>query len=129
MSTVYQRCREYVREGLVVAKKKRKKRLWKLGGGPQRRGVVERVIIERPRKPNSAKRKVARVRLCTGLRVRAYIMGEGHDLERFKWVLIRGGRAKDLSGIKYKVIRNKYGHGPVYNRTTSRSKYGVPKLY
>ncbi|MBU0974559.1 30S ribosomal protein S12 [Patescibacteria group bacterium] len=94
---------------------------------PQKRGVCTVVKTMTPKKPNSALRKVARVRLSNKMEVTAYIMGEGHSLAEHSIVLVRGGRVKDLPGVKYHIIRGKYDATGVGNRKTSRSKYGVKK--
>jgi len=91
---------------------------------PQKRGVVTLVKTMTPRKPNSALRKVARVRLSNRAEVTAYIMGEGHDLAEHGIVLVRGGRVKDLAGVKYHLVRGKFDLSGVAKRKTSRSKYG-----
>lgn len=92
---------------------------------PQKRGVCTAVKIMTPKKPNSAQRKVARVRLSNNMEVTAYIMGEGHNLAEYSIVMVRGGRVKDLPGVKYHIIRGKYDCAGVQGRKTSRSKYGV----
>jgi small subunit ribosomal protein S12 len=92
---------------------------------PQKRGVCTVVKIMTPKKPNSAQRKVARVRLSNKMEVTAYIMGEGHNLAEHSIVLVRGGRVKDLPGVKYHIVRGKYDTQGVDGRKTSRSKYGV----
>jgi small subunit ribosomal protein S12 len=94
---------------------------------PQRRGVCTRVYTTTPKKPNSAIRKVARVRLTTGFEVTAYIPGEGHNLQEHSVVLLRGGRVKDLPGVRYHIIRGALDSGGVKNRTQGRSKYGAKK--
>jgi|TARA_B110000090_G_C13387336_1_gene448187 small subunit ribosomal protein S12 len=94
---------------------------------PQRRGVCTRVYTTTPKKPNSAIRKVARVRLTTGFEVTAYIPGEGHNLQEHSVVLLRGGRVKDLPGVRYHIIRGALDSGGVKNRNQGRSKYGVKK--
>ena len=94
---------------------------------PQRRGVCTRVYTTTPKKPNSALRKVARVRLTNGMEVGAYIPGEGHNLQEHSVVLVRGGRVKDLPGIRYKVIRAALDTAGVSDRKQSRSMYGVKK--
>lgn len=94
---------------------------------PQKRGVCTVVKTMTPKKPNSALRKVARVRLSNKVEVTAYIQGEGHNLAEHSIVLVRGGRVKDLPGVKYHVIRGKYDCSGVDGRKTSRSKYGVKK--
>jgi len=94
---------------------------------PQRRGICVRVYTVTPKKPNSAIRKVARVKLTTGFEVTAYIPGEGHSLQEHSIVLIRGGRVKDLPGVRYKIIRGALDCTGVKNRQQSRSKYGARK--
>lgn len=94
---------------------------------PQKRGVCTVVKTMTPKKPNSALRKVARVRLSNKMEVTAYIMGEGHNLAEHSIVLVRGGRVKDLPGVKYHIVRGKYDATGVENRKTSRSKYGVKR--
>src|SRR5512132_697909 len=94
---------------------------------PQKRGVCTRVYATTPKKPNSALRKVARVRLTNGMEVTSYIPGEGHNLQEHSVVLIRGGRVKDLPGIRYKVIRAALDAAGVPDRRQGRSKYGAKK--
>lgn len=94
---------------------------------PQRRGVCTRVYTTTPKKPNSALRKIARVRLTNGLEVTAYIPGEGHNLQEHSIVLIRGGRVKDIPGVRYHVIRGALDTAGVNGRLVSRSKYGAKK--
>ena len=94
---------------------------------PQKRGVCTRVYTTKPKKPNSALRKVARVRLTNKLEVTAYIPGEGHNLQEHNSVLIRGGRVKDLPGVRYHIIRNKLDTKAVEGRRQRRSKYGAKK--
>ena len=94
---------------------------------PQKRGVCTRVYTTTPKKPNSALRKVARVRLTNGIEVTAYIPGEGHNLQEHSSVLIRGGRVKDLPGVRYHIIRNKLDTQGVEKRKQSRSKYGAKR--
>jgi small subunit ribosomal protein S12 len=96
-----------------------------LKGAPQKRGVCTRVYTTTPKKPNSALRKVARVRLTNQMEVTAYIPGIGHNLQEHSVVLIRGGRVKDLPGVRYKIIRAALDASGVANRKSSRSKYGV----
>ena len=98
-----------------------------LKGSPQRRGVCTRVYTTTPKKPNSALRKVARVRLTSGVEVSAYIPGEGHNLQEHSMVLVRGGRVKDLPGVRYKVVRGSHDAAGVSDRKQSRSRYGVKK--
>ena len=94
---------------------------------PQRRGVCTRVYTTTPKKPNSALRKVARVRLSSGVEVTAYIPGVGHNLQEHSIVLVRGGRVKDLPGVRYKVIRGTLDASGVRNRKQARSRYGAKK--
>ena len=98
-----------------------------LKGSPQRRGVCTRVYTTTPKKPNSALRKVARVRLSSGIEVTAYIPGEGHNLQEHSIVLVRGGRVRDLPGVRYKVIRGALDAAGVDGRRQQRSKYGVKR--
>src|SRR6266516_2932770 len=94
---------------------------------PQKRGVVTLVRTMTPKKPNSALRKVARVRLTNGMEVTAYIPGEGHNLQEHSVVLVRGGRVKDLPGVRYKVVRGTLDAAGVSDRRKARSQYGVKK--
>ncbi len=96
-------------------------------GSPQKRGVCIQVRTMTPRKPNSALRKVARVRLTNGMEVNAYIPGEGHNLQEHSVVLIRGGRVKDLPGVRYTIIRGALDSAGVSDRNRGRSKYGTKK--
>jgi small subunit ribosomal protein S12 len=98
-----------------------------LGSCPQKRGVCTRVYTSTPKKPNSALRKVARVRLTNGIEVTSYIPGEGHNLQEHSIVLIRGGRVKDLPGVRYHIIRGTLDTAGVADRKKSRSKYGVKR--
>jgi small subunit ribosomal protein S12 len=98
-----------------------------LKSSPQRRGVCTRVYTTTPKKPNSALRKVARVKLSNGIEVTAYIPGEGHNLQEHSIVLIRGGRVKDLPGVRYHIVRGSADTQGVANRKQSRSKYGAKK--
>ena len=98
-----------------------------LKGNPQKRGVCTRVYTTTPKKPNSALRKVARVRLTNGMEVNAYIPGEGHNLQEHSIVLIEGGRVKDLPGVRYHIVRGTLDTAGVADRTTSRSRYGTKK--
>lgn len=98
-----------------------------LQGCPQKRGVCTRVYTTTPKKPNSALRKVARVRLTNGIEVTAYIPGEGHNLQEHSVVLIRGGRVKDLPGVRYHIIRGTLDASGVADRRKSRSKYGAKR--
>jgi small subunit ribosomal protein S12 len=98
-----------------------------LQGAPQKRGVCTRVSTMTPKKPNSALRKIARVRLTNGIEVGTYIPGEGHNLQEHSVVLVRGGRVKDLPGYRYKVIRAALDASGVANRKQGRSKYGAKR--
>ena len=98
-----------------------------LKGSPQRRGVCTRVFTMTPKKPNSALRKVARVRLTGGSEVNAYIPGVGHNLQEHSIVLVRGGRVKDLPGVRYHIVRGTLDAAGVEKRRVSRSKYGVKR--
>jgi small subunit ribosomal protein S12 len=115
-----------------VVRKSRERVLWKskspaLQGSPQKRGVCTRVYTTTPKKPNSALRKVARVRLTNGIEVTAYIPGEGHNLQEHSIVLIRGGRVKDLPGVRYHIIRGSLDTQGVQDRKQGRSKYGAKR--
>ncbi|KAI0670784.1 ribosomal protein S12 [Trametes maxima] len=98
-----------------------------LEGNTQKKGVVSQIVIAKPKKPNSAKRKVAKVKLTTGKTVQAYIPGEGHNLQDHSVVLIRGGRTQDLPGVRYKVVRGTLDFSGVAGRLTARSKYGAKR--
>ncbi|MFA6432156.1 MAG: 30S ribosomal protein S12 [Candidatus Margulisiibacteriota bacterium] len=108
-------------------KKKRKSKAPALQGAPLRRGVCLRVYTTTPKKPNSALRKVARVKLTTGIEVSAYIPGVGHNLQEHSVVLVRGGRVKDLPGVRYHIVRGSFDTNGVENRKQSRSKYGAKR--
>ncbi len=116
---------QLVRNGRTKIEKKKKNRA--LMGCPQRRGVCTRVYTTTPRKPNSALRKVARVRLTNGFEVTAYIGGEGHNLQEHSIVLVRGGRVKDLPGVRYHIVRGAMDAAGVEKRVNSRSKYGTKR--
>ncbi|MFN3921912.1 MAG: 30S ribosomal protein S12 [Caldimicrobium sp.] len=107
-------------------KKEKRSKAPALQGNPQKRGVCVRVYTVTPKKPNSALRKVARVRLTNGIEVTAYIPGIGHNLQEHSVVLVRGGRVRDLPGVRYKIIRGALDAAGVQNRKKSRSKYGTP---
>jgi small subunit ribosomal protein S12 len=109
------------------ASKKGKSTVPALQGCPQKRGVCIRVYTTTPKKPNSALRKVARVRLTGGMEVTSYIGGEGHNLQEHSIVLIRGGRVKDLPGVRYHIVRGSLDTSGVANRNRGRSKYGTKK--
>src|SRR5690349_24619202 len=114
---------QLVRQGRETQKKKNKAPALKRS--PQRRGVCTRVFTITPRKPNSALRKVARVRLTNGVEVTCYIPGEGHNLQEHSIVLIRGGRVKDMPGVRYHIVRGTLDASGVTGRKLSRSKYGT----
>jgi small subunit ribosomal protein S12 len=125
---------QLVRKGRNAPKKKVATPGLKSGRGrkrrvaaPQRRGVCTRVYTTTPKKPNSALRKVARVRLTNGMEVTTYIPGEGHNLQEHSVVLVRGGRVKDLPGVRYKVVRGTLDAAGVSDRRKARSQYGVKK--
>ena len=115
---------------LVRTRRRAKRKFSKapaMAGNPQKRGVCTRVYTTTPKKPNSALRKVARVRLVSGIEVTAYIPGEGHNLQEHSIVLIRGGRVKDLPGVRYHIIRGTLDTAGVAERKQGRSKYGAKK--
>ena len=116
---------QLVRKSREVIKAKSKSR--DLDSCPQRRGVCTRVYTTTPKKPNSALRKVAKVRLTNSIEVIAYIPGEGHNLQEHSIVLIRGGRVKDLPGVRYHIVRGSLDTAGVENRKQSRSKYGTKR--
>jgi len=116
---------QLVRKGRKVTKAASKSRA--LGGSPQKRGVCTRVYTTTPKKPNSALRKVAKVRLTNKIEVIAYIPGEGHNLQEHSIVLLRGGRVKDLPGVRYTIVRGSLDTAGVADRKQSRSKYGTKK--
>src|SRR5213593_4767375 len=121
MPTVHQ----LVKNGRKRPRTKTKSRA--LRGSPQRRGVCTRVWTITPRKPNSALRKVARVRLSSGVEVTCYIPGEGHNIQEHSIVLVRGGKVKDLAGIRYTIVRGTLDTAGVKNRKKARSRYGAKK--
>ncbi len=116
---------QLVRKGRTRTVKKSKSIA--LDSCPQKRGVCTRVYTTTPKKPNSAMRKVARVRLTNGKEVNAYIPGEGHNLQEHSIVLVRGGRVKDLPGVRYHIVRGALDTAGVVDRTQRRSKYGTKK--
>jgi small subunit ribosomal protein S12 len=116
---------QLVRKGRKVLKYKSKSPALK--SSPQKRGVCTRVYTTTPKKPNSALRKVARVRLTNGVEVTAYIPGEGHNLQEHSIVLIRGGRIKDLPGVRYHIVRGAIDSSGVADRKQGRSKYGAKR--
>ena len=116
-----------------LCKKKRKKkrkinRTPALEKCPQKRGICSKLVLRTPKKPNSALRKIVKLRLSNNRMVYAYIPGEGHNLQEYSIVIIRGGRVKDLPGIKYHLVRGKLDFSGVSSRKTSRSKYGTKKI-
>lgn len=116
---------QLVRKGRETVEKKSKSPA--LQGNPQKRGVCVRVYTTTPKKPNSALRKVARVRLSNGYEVTCYIPGIGHNLQEHSIVLVRGGRVKDLPGVRYKIVRGALDAAGVKDRKQSRSKYGAKR--
>lgn len=116
---------QLVRKARVLQEKSTKRAA--LQGCPQRRGVCVRVYTTTPKKPNSALRKVARVRLTNGIEVTSYIPGEGHNLQEHSVVMICGGRVKDLPGVRYTIIRGTLDAAGVHDRRKSRSKYGAKR--
>ena len=116
---------QLIRQGRSV--KTTKTKTPALKGSPQRRGVCTRVFTTTPKKPNSALRKVARVRLTSGVEVTAYIPGEGHNLQEHSIVLVRGGRVRDLPGVRYKINRGALDAAGVKNRKRARSRYGAKR--
>ena len=116
---------------LCKFKRKKKKKLNKtpaLDKCPQKKGICSKLVVRTPKKPNSALRKLVKLRLTNQKRVYAYIPGEGHNLQEYSIVLMRGGRVKDLPGVKYHLIRGKLDLAGLKNRKTSRSKYGTKNL-
>ncbi len=116
---------QLIRTGRILKKKKTKSPALK--ACPQRRGVCVQVRTMTPKKPNSALRKIARVRLTTGIEVTSYIPGEGHNLQEHSIVLVRGGRVKDLPGVRYHIVRGTLDSAGVNQRRKSRSKYGAKR--
>ena len=116
---------QLVRQGRTTIKSKSKNAALK--HNPQKRGVCTRVFTTTPKKPNSALRKVARVRLVNGVEVTAYIPGEGHNLQEHSIVLVRGGRVRDLPGVRYQIIRGAYDCAAVQDRKQARSRYGAKR--
>ena len=108
--------------------KKFKKKNIALDNSPQKKGICLKLILKAPKKPNSALRKIAKLKLTNSKKIYAYIPGYGHNLQEYSTVLVRGGKVKDLPGVKYHLIRNKLDLDAVKNRKSSRSKYGVKIL-
>ena len=121
MPTVNQLCKK--KRGI----KKSRNKVPALENNPQKKGVCIKIFLRTPKKPNSALRKLARLRLTNGRKVVAYIPGEGHNLQEYSTVLMRGGRVKDLPGVKYHLVRGKLDFLGIKSRKTSRSKYGTKK--
>jgi small subunit ribosomal protein S12 len=111
----------------IRQKKKHKNKVPALNGNPQKKGVCTKVFTRSPKKPNSAVRKVVKLKLNSGIKFEAYIPGEGHTLQAHSVCLVRGGRVPDLPGVKYHLIRGKYDFAGLKNRKTSRSQYGTKK--
>jgi len=124
MPTLNQLCNKNCRKKKLV-----KSKTPALLSNPQKKGVCVKVFTRTPKKPNSALRKVAKIKLSTGKKLEAYIPGEGHKLQEYSVVLMRGGRVPDLPGVKYHLIRGKYDFRGVTMRKTSRSLYGTKKAY
>jgi small subunit ribosomal protein S12 len=122
MTTLNQLCR------FARSKKKHKTKTPHLLKNPQKKAVCVKVFNRTPKKPNSALRKVVKVKLSTKAKVEAYIQGEGHTLREYSVVLVRGGRVKDLPGVKYHLIRGKFDFTGIKNRKTTRSLYGAKKI-
>lgn len=122
MSTKNQLCRKICRKKKIF-----KIKMPALKSNPQVKGVCIKIFNRTPKKPNSALRKVAKVKMSTGKKVECYIPGEGHNLQQYSVVLVRGGRVPDLPGVKYHLIRGVYDLRGVKSRQTSRSQYGVKK--
>jgi small subunit ribosomal protein S12 len=122
MPTVNQLCKK------PRIKKKKKNKTPALALCPQKKGVCMKIFLRTPKKPNSALRKLTRVRLTNNKRITAYIPGEGHNLQEYSTVLIRGGRVKDLPGIKYHLVRGKLDFSGLQGRKTARSKYGTKNV-
>ena len=121
MTTINQLCRSKRK------KKQTRNKVPALDNCPQKKGVCTKIFLRTPKKPNSALRKVARVRLTSGFEVTSYIPGEGHSLQEHSVVLIRGGRVKDLPGVRYHIVRGTLDAGGVKDRKQARSKYGTKR--
>jgi small subunit ribosomal protein S12 len=123
MTTINQLCNKNGRR-----KKRKLNKTPALEKCPQKRGICSKLVLRTPKKPNSALRKIVKLRLSTDRMVYAYIPGEGHNLQEYSTVMIRGGRVKDLPGIKYHLVRGKLDFSGLKDRRTSRSKYGTKKI-
>lgn len=122
MPTINQLCRKKRKT------KKKRRKAPALSMSPQKKGICTKIFLRTPKKPNSALRKLARLKLTNGKSVVGYIPGEGHNLQAYSTVLLRGGRVKDLPGVKYTLVRGKLDFKGVNKRKTSRSKYGSKKV-
>lgn len=122
MPTINQLCKKSCRKKKIV-----KSKTPALKKNPQKKGVCIKIFTRTPKKPNSALRKVAKIKLSTGKKLESYIPGEGHNLQEYSVVLMRGGRVADLPGVKYHLIRGKYDFQGVKNRKNARSLYGTKK--
>jgi len=123
MPTINQLCKKSCRKKKIV-----KSKTPALKKSPQKKGVCIKIFTRTPKKPNSALRKVAKIKLSTGKKLESYIPGEGHNLQEYSVVLMRGGRVADLPGVKYHLIRGKYDFQGVKNRKNARSLYGTKKI-
>lgn len=123
MVTINQLCKKKVR-----IKKRKLNKTPALERSPQKKGICSKFVLRTPKKPNSALRKIVKLRLTNNKLVYAYIPGEGHNLQAYSTVIMRGGRVKDLPGIKYHLVRGKLDFSGLQNRKTSRSKYGAKKI-
>lgn len=123
MTTINQLCKKKKRD-----KKRKLNKTPALEKCPQKRGICSKLVLRTPKKPNSALRKIVKLRLSNDRKVYAYIPGEGHNLQEYSTVLIRGGRVKDLPGIKYHLVRGKLDFSGLPKRKTSRSKYGTKRV-
>lgn len=124
MSTMHQLVHSHIRKSKII-----RPLVPALKKCPQKRGVVQKIFIQTPKKPNSAKRKVAKVKLSTGRVISCYIPGVGHKLTKHSVLLVRGGRAQDLIGVRYKPIFGKFDFAPPVERISRRSKYGLSNKY
>lgn len=123
MPTINQLCRKKRKH------KSRRAKVPALNMSPQKKGICTKIFLRTPKKPNSALRKLARLKLTNGKSIVGYIPGEGHNLQAYSTVLVRGGRVKDLPGVKYTLVRGKLDFKGVNKRKTSRSKYGSKKMF
>jgi len=114
---------------IIKNKKRRRRGLYALQKSPHKRGVCKKAFITTPKKPHSAKRKVAKIYLSSNMHRHCYIAGIGHNVQKFSNVLVRGGRTRDLPGVYYQIIRGKFDCKPVAGRKNARSKYGIKSVY